>query len=262
MCNIANAQQQYLSATLNNNSVETSLTIHPESTVELGTLKKTEILLAEIPAGTSGYVSFSLAVLSNEDNIIISLENQDRSIYYQMEFANGETMLADHQSTSIAVSSHARSNNLFKIRKCGNKITWLENDIFPIINQQVTSNEELVAKIYSNVATDVSLNALFDITESDCEKCSASNGRALFPNDLMFTGYDNNGNGNQLVLRNLVPIHPTTAFSLVQSISHRANDVWYDETGSNGQLNIHRIVYEGTTTIPASYRFFCLDYYS
>jgi len=255
VCNTATSQQQYLNATINKTPTNASLTIHPESSVKLGTLKEDAVSLLDIPSGASGYVSFSFSSLNDADDITVSLENQDRSIYYEMTFVNGETMLADHQGTTMAIaSSNARSNSLFKIRKCGNKVTWLENDIFPIISGQMTTSDELFAKVHINSADNIGLNVLFDITEDDCEKCNASNGHTLFPSDLMFSGYDNNINGNQIVLRNLVPIQPNTAFSLVQGSYHSADDVWYDVTGSNGQLNIHRIVYEGTTTIPTNSR--------
>lgn len=255
VCNIAISQQQYLSATINKNPTNASLTIHPESSVKLGTLQEDAVLLLDIPSGASGYVSFSFSSLNDADDITISLENQDRSIYYEMEFANGEATLADHQGTTMSIaSSNARSNSLFKIRKCGNRITWLENDILPIISQQTTVTDELFAKIYINSADNVGLNVLFDITEADCEKCNTSNGHTLFPSDLMFSGFDNDANGNQIVLRNLVPIQPNTAFSLVQGVYHSANDVWYDVTGSNGDMNIHRIFYEGTSTINANSR--------
>lgn len=255
VCNTAISQQQYLSATINKNATDASLTIHPESSVKLGTLKEDAVLLLDIPSGTSGYVSFSFSSLNDADDITVSLENQDRSIYYEVAFANGEAMLSDHQGTTMSIaSSNARSNNLFKIRKCGNTITWLENDILPIISQQTTTTDELFAKVYINSADNVGLNVLFDITEDDCEKCNAAGGHTLFPSDLMFSGFDNNANGNQIVLRSLVPIPPNTVFSLVQGIYHSAGDVWYDVTGSNGNLNIHRIVYEGTTTINANDR--------
>ena len=251
----ATAQQQYLSATINKTSTDASLTIHPESSVKLGTLKDDAVLLLTIPAGGSGYVSFSFAALDNTDDITVSLENQDRSVYYEMTFANGETMLADHQGTTMSIaSSNARSNSLFKIRKCENKITWLENDVLPIISQQMATTDELFAKIYVHSADKVRLNVLFDVTEDDCEKCNTAGGHTLFPSDIMFSGFDNNTNGNQIVLRNLVPIQPNTVFSLVQGSYHSADDVWYDITGSNGNLNIHQIVYEGTTTIPTNSR--------
>jgi len=255
VCNIAISQQQYLSATINKSPTDASLTIHPESSVTLGTLKEDAILLLDIPSSASGYVSFSFSSLDNVDDITVSLENQDRSIYYEMAFANGEATLSDHQGTTMAIaSSNARSNSLFKIRKCENKVTWLENDIFPIISQQMTTTDELFAKIYINSADNVGLNVLFDITEDDCEKCNTAGGQTLFPSDLMFSGFDNNAGGNQIALRNLVPIPPNTAFSLVQGIYHSADDVWYDVTGNNGGLNIHQIVYEGTATIPANSR--------
>ena len=244
-CQIVSAQQQYLKATLN-----TTVTIEPESFIHLGNITTNSILLDQIPINSDGYINFTFSGLTAHDNVTVSLENATASIYYLMQFSNNKAALIDNSGTNFLLSTNARNNSLFKIKKCGNSIIWSDDSNIPMLTTSFANTEALFAKVAVTSATNVTLDLVFDIdtNNENCEKCAATGGKSLFPGDLMFAGYDNASGGNQMVLKTLSSIPTGTSFSLMQGSYTDSNNRWYS-TNNTGNIAIQKITYTGTNTI-------------
>lgn len=244
-CSSLFAQQQSLRTVLNNR-----IEIDPESSIGSGSVCTDAIDLNQIPINADGYFHFTLTGLKETDNVSLSLENATGSTFYKMQFSNDEAMLTDHLGTSYQVSTNARNNSLYKIKKCGNVIIWSDNSNGPMLTSTLSGNEVLYAKVNATTTAGVSLDVVFDTDSENCEKCAAMGGQSLFPGDIMFAGYSNESGGNQIVLKNLTPISGGTSFSLVQGSYTASNNQWYSSSNS-GNIAIQKITYTGTSTIPA-----------
>lgn len=238
------AQEQYLKATL-----DEAITIAPESSLHLGNITTNSISLDQIPINENGYVNFTFSGLTAADNVSISLENETGAIYYKMQFSNNEASLSDNTGTNFLLSTNARNNSLFSIKKCGNSIIWSDEANIPILIASLDNPAVLFAKVTVENANNVSLDLVFNTGSEVCEKCTTIAGASLFPGDVMFTGYDNASSGNKISIKALAPIPTGTTFSLMQGSYTASNNRWYAPS-NNGNIAIQKITYVGTNTLP------------
>ncbi len=238
------AQKQYLKA-----SLENSITIEPESSIRLGGFSPNSISLDHLLTASDGYVNFTFAGLTDQNEVRIGLQDETGSVYYQLQFANGQITLSDHLGTSFSLLNNTLNHRLFKIRKCGTSITWLSDDDVPILRSALSSGTVLSAKVSLTSALGANLDLVFDTVAADCEKCESATSPTLFPGDILLAGYDNAPTGNTIVLKTLIPLATGTSFQLLEGNYVASNQRWLDATGAGG-VAIQKIVYTGSVVLP------------
>lgn len=250
-----NAQVQTIKALLN--SHPSSIELQDNTYISYGCVEDNYILLQEIPIAKNGYIEFSFSNLKATDDIVIGFENSaNTNQYYRFEYNTGGT--AVHQyNDSRQVLSVGNNNNLFKVLRCGDNISFFEADGRLVQSFTAPKNTKLWAKIQAYTADDVLLEATFNPDYTDCPKCADVNGTSLFTSDLEFTGLTTSVD-NEVSIQTNVPLTPGTHFTIAETVyeagaaANVSTNSWYAGDEIDGSsIASHKITYTGTTTIPS-----------